>query len=167
MTSIAETGGGIGRRHRVAWVVLALSLTLNVFFIGGWAWSRLTTQAPQTPAQRFEQLAHRLDLTAEQRAALQEFGGEVRQRTHLFHNASRPLMDQIWGELAKPAPDQALISRLIDEVAENRHTYQKDMAADLSRFLAALSPEQRATFVELAKQRQDQTGQRGWRLLLP
>jgi len=59
-------------------------------------------------------------------------------------------LQQVWDEMAKPAPDQALIARLTDQTSQHRLDYQREMTGYLVTFLATLSPEQRSRFTELA-----------------
>src|SRR5258708_16857163 len=94
-------------------------------------------------------------LTGEHGGAFQTFVKGVQERPRRLRDSNQPLIQQVWDELAKPQPDQALIARLVDEATENRHAYQKDMAAVLGQFLAVLSPEQRAPFVELPQRPPD------------
>jgi uncharacterized membrane protein len=160
MTSLAETEAKASSRGRLLWVALVLSLTLNVFFIGGLVWSRVIADRPPTPAQRFQQIARDLNLTDDQRDAFQQFVLDMRHHTRQLRQNNHPLIDHVWQELGKPQPDQALVGKLIDQATQNRHTYQLEMATALGRFLATLSPEQRAQFIELT---QHQPGH-GWRL---
>src|SRR5258708_3066845 len=94
-------------------------------------------------------------LTGEHGGAFQTFVKGVQERPRRLRESTQPLIQQVWDELAKPQPDQALIARLVDEATENRHTYQKNMAGGLSQFLAALSPAQRAHVVELPQRPPD------------
>ena len=167
MTSLAEAAPKSSARGRLVWIALALSLTLNVFFVFGLLWFQVAGQLMQTPAERVAATANELNLTAEQRGAFQQFVSEVQERSRLLRDSNQPLIQQVWDELAKPQPDQALIARLVDEATENRHAYQKDMAAVLGQFLAVLSPEQRAQFVELAKRPQDKRAAHIRRLIMP
>ena len=70
----------------------------------------------------------------------------------------RPLAQSIWEELAKPQPDDAEIQRLIDEMAAHRHAFHTATTAALERFLAAITPEQRAEFIKLMEDRSDPVG---------
>jgi len=167
MTSLAEAAPKSGARGRLVWVALALSLTLNVFFVFGLLWFQVAGRPMHTPAERVAATANELNLTVEQRGAFQQFVSEVQQRSRHLRESNQPLIQQVWDELAKPQPDQALVARLVDEATENRHTYQKDMASALSQFLTALSPEQRAQFVALAKRPQDQRAAHIRRLIMP
>jgi Spy/CpxP family protein refolding chaperone len=167
MTSLAEAGARSGTRGRLVWVALALSLTLNVFFLLGLLWFQVAGQPIQTPAERVAATESELNLTTAQRAAFQHFVGEVRERSRQLRESNQPLIRQVWEELAKPQPDQALVARLVDEATDHRHTYQKDMAAVLGEFLAVLSPEQRAQFVALAQRPQDKRAAHIRRLIMP
>lgn len=168
MTSLAEAGARSAGRGRLIWVALALSLTLNVFFIVGLLWFRVAGEpAHMTPAERVAAAENELNLNAEQRGAFQQFVNEVREHTRRLRDSNQPLIRQVWDELAKPQPDQALIGRLVDEATDHRHNYQKDMAEVLTRFLAVLSPEQRAQFVSLAQRPQDKRAAHIRRLIMP
>jgi uncharacterized membrane protein len=167
MTSLAEATPKSGGRGRLVWVALALSLTLNVFVVVGLLWFQVAGQPMQTPAERVAATEAELHLTADQRDAFQQFVHEVQERSRRLRDSNMPLIQQVWGELAKSQPDEALIGRLVDEATENRHAYQKDMAAALGQFLAVLSPDQRAQFVELAKRPQDKRAAHIRRLIMP
>jgi Spy/CpxP family protein refolding chaperone len=160
MTSLIGVEAKTGPRGRLLWLALILSLTLNIFFLGGLFWSRLAAEQGSTPEERFTRAANSLNLSPDQHEAFQQFATDVREHSRHFHEANGPLIQQVWAELAKPQPDQALIASLVDQTAENRHSYQRDMTGTLSRFLATLTPEQRAQFIEKAQKRQDQTGGR-------
>lgn len=168
MTSLAESGQRRAGRGRLAWIALALSLTLNLFFLGGLAWSKFFAEPfGLTPAERFQQLGRDLNLNDDQRAAFRQFFHTVRLRGQLLRESNEPLMERVWAELAKPQPDDALISRLVEQAAENRHDFQKTTAAALGTFMATLTPEQRAQFANLAKQHQDIAAKRLWRMIIP
>jgi Spy/CpxP family protein refolding chaperone len=153
MTSLADAEARSA--GRLIWVALALSLTLNVFVVVGLLWFRVAGEPMHmTPAERVAATESELNLTAEQRGAFQQFVNEVREHSRRLRESNQPLIQQVWDELAKPQPDQTL-------------TYQKDMAEVLSRFLAVLSPEQRAQFVSLAKRPQDQRAAHIRRLIMP
>lgn len=167
MSSAAETGERTQRRSRLIWVALALSLTLNICFIGGLVWSKVVMERINTPAHRFQQFGQALHLDQDQLTAFHQFGRTVRERTRLLHRSNRPLLQRIWRELAKPTPDQALVARMVDEAAGNRQSYQKDAAAALAAFMAKLTPDQRAQLADIAEHRHDQLSRRIWWLIVP
>ncbi len=155
MTGIDPSGRPAGGRGRAGLVVLALSLTLNVFFVAGLIWTR-TMHHPHPPlpvVERFEQIAKDTNLTGDQLAAFDQFDHAFRERLRQLRDQNRPVVEAIWNELAKPQPDQDKISSLIEQAGENRRAAQKENTAALMTFLAALSPEQRTRFADLAQQR--------------
>src|SRR5260370_21214107 len=144
MPSLAEAPPKSSARGRLVWCALVVSLTVNVFYVFGLLGFQVGGQLMQTPAERVAATANELNLTAEQRGAFQQFVSEVQERSRQLRDSNQPLIQQVWDELAKPQPDQALIARLVDEATENRNAYQKDMAAVPGQFLAAPSPRRRA-----------------------
>src|SRR5260370_33926440 len=148
MTSLAEAAPKSSARGRLVWIALALSLTLNVFFVFGLLWFQVAGQLMQTPAERVAATANELNLTAEQRGAFQQFVSEGQERSRQLRDSNQPLIQQVWDEFAKPPPDQALIARLVDDATDNRHAYQKAMAAWLGPLLSVMWPEQRGARVD-------------------
>jgi Spy/CpxP family protein refolding chaperone len=143
-----------GAPPRLLWVLLALSLALNLFFIGGVFWLHNEASRMQLPpAERFEMVARKLSLDVNQRAAFDKFINLMRMRSRHLRENNMPLIEEIWSELAKAKPDDALIDHNLDETSDNRHAYQLDTSRALRAFLAVLSDEQRQTFVSLAKNR--------------
>jgi len=155
MTTPAESGPQARSRGRLVWVALALSVILNLMFIGGLFWIRTAVHPPPGPAERFLLAAGELDLSADQKKSVQELIFQVRQLNRKLRDSNKPLIDDIWNEVIKTQPDQAQIDRLVDQASENRHLYQKEMTVALGRFILALTPEQRSHFVELVKKPHD------------
>jgi uncharacterized membrane protein len=149
-------------RRRLVWAALALSLALNVFFIGGAVWIRMhVPHGPggspfgPPPHERIEAVARDLSLDAAQRGAFERFVRDTRQETRQVREANQKLGDAAWEEMVKLQPDQDLLRRLFDEVSANRREYQTGMTRALLDFLGTLSPEQRRQFIELARDRQN------------
>ncbi len=151
MSSLAEAGAKSGSRGRLLWVALALSLTLNIFFVAGLLWSRAAEPPVSAFPERLARVADEINLSPDQRIAFQQLAREMQDRTQRLRGSNHPVFQRMWDELGSGQPDQAVIGRLVDEATENRRAYQTDVSAALGRFLAQLSPEQRAKFVDLAK----------------
>jgi len=165
MTAAVDAGAQPRTRGWTLRILLALSVTLNVFFVAGLLWSMFAAEPIGPPAMRFVAIGHRLDLSPQQRAALDAFGATAHRHAGDLRTANGPLMRQIWDEMAKPDPDQPAIDKLAEQMNQNRLAYQKQMSASLAAFLKTLSPEQRARFVDLAAQRPD--GRHALRLPIP
>jgi uncharacterized membrane protein len=143
-------------KARLPWILLALSLALNVFFVGGAVWMKAHAgRGWMNPAERIEAAAKEFDLDTAQREALQHFLRTVRMRTRHLREQNQPLIDAAWSELAKPQPDDAALARVFDEGTANRRAYQLETSRALHEFLLGLSNEQRAKVLAYMRDRQN------------
>jgi uncharacterized membrane protein len=150
--SLAAHSGA--RRQQLLWVLLALSLALNLCFIGGAFWIRIHGPPPPMNAEeRLERIGAQLELGPQQKQAFAQYAQAVRTRMQDMHKAVDPLIRAAWSEVAKPDADEAKVLQLFDEAGQTRRTFLRELAPITLSFLATLSPEQRAKFVELIQQR--------------
>jgi len=167
MTSIAEPGRQTGWRARLIWVALALSLTLNVFFVGGLLWVKLSTHPPLPPLERMLRIGQDLTLNDQQHLALDQFLRVIRLRGRFLRETNQPLLERIWAELAKPTPDDDAIAKLGAEIEKNRADFQHEAATALLSFVKTLTPEQRAKLAEITKAANDPPARRLFELIAP
>jgi Spy/CpxP family protein refolding chaperone len=113
-----------------------------------------------TPEERIQRIGAELALDPLQQQAFDRYTEAVRIHMRRMREAVDPLMSATRTELAKPNADEATVVRLVDEAAQTRSGFQRELIAKTLSFLAALSPEQRAKFVELYHQRLRPWGQR-------
>jgi uncharacterized membrane protein len=165
MTSLAETGHSAGWRGRLVWIALALSLTLNVCFLGGIVW--LHAHAPLPPLERMQHFADSLNLNDGQRQAYDQFLRTIRLRGRFVRESNQPLIDTVWGEIAKPTPDASTIAKLADQITSNREGFQREVSAALDTFIKTLTPEQRAQLAAKAKAPPDDAARRLFQMVLP
>lgn len=149
-------------KGRLVKVALALSLALNVFFVGGLAYSKFVRQTP--PLMR---LGRELDLEPDQRNAFQSFVQVVRSKGAALRDTNVAVGQQIWDELSQPKPDAQKLGTLLTEIANNRRDYQMAVGTALLPFLETLNIEQRQRFIEIGKRRQDAMSNRMRQLLAP
>ncbi len=143
-----------GSRRHLFWVVLILSLALNLCFIAGALWIRLQgPPLPMSPEERLQQIEPQLALDSQQKAAFDQYARTVRSRIQSMHEAIEPLVGKAWSELAKPDADDAKVMQLFDQAGEQRRAFRRELGTATFAFLTKLTPEQRAKFVELARQR--------------
>lgn len=151
---LAEPAAPGGARRYWWRTALMLSLALNLFFVAGALWIRV--HAPPlmaSPEQRLEEMAGELGLNPQQRQAFERFSQTMRTRLQAMRQAMQPLVGAAWTEVGKPQADEAEVMRLLDKAAAARRGYQQELTATTLAFLATLSPEQRAKFVQLARHR--------------
>ena len=148
-------------RQPLLWVALTLSLVLNLCFIAGAAWIQIHGPSlPMTLEERIQRIGAELALDPQQQQAFDRYTEDVRIHLQSMREAVDPLMSAARTELAKPDADEATVTRLFDEAAQTRRGFQRELIAKTLSFLAVLSPEQRAKFVELFHQRLRPWGQR-------
>ena len=152
MTLVSTVARG-ATRHPLLWVALTLSLLLNLCFVAGALWIRIQGPAlPASPAERLQRIGAELALDPQQKQAFDQYSENVRAHMQRIRDTVEPLMTAAWSELAKPDADQATAARLFDEAGQARRGLQRELLAPTLSFLATLSPEQRAKFVELFHQ---------------
>ena len=143
-----------GSRRHLFWVILVLSLALNLCFIAGALWIRVQgPPLPMSPEQRLQQIEPQLALNPQQKAAFDEYARTVRSRVQSMHEAIEPQVANAWSELAKPDADEAKVMLLFDQAGDQRRAFRRELGMATFTFLAKLTPEQRTKFVELARQR--------------
>jgi Spy/CpxP family protein refolding chaperone len=159
VTFASMAARGASRQH-LLWVLLALSLVLNLCFIGGAFWIRIhPPAAPFSPEQRLQQIAPELALDPSQQEAFDHFAKIVHVHMQQMRETVEPLMHDAWSELARPDADEARVIQLFDEAADQRRSFRREVMTAMLSFLATLSPPQRAKFVELARRRPARSGQ--------
>jgi len=166
MTSIAESGRRTGWRGRLVWVALALSLTLNVFFVGGLTWMKLS-RSNLTPIERMQHVVQALNPTDDQRLAFEQFVRVARLRGRFLRETNQPLLEKIWAEMAKPTPDDDAVAKVSAEVDRNRQAFQQELAVALQGFIKTLSPDQRIKFAEVTKAGGDPPTRRLFEIIAP
>jgi Spy/CpxP family protein refolding chaperone len=152
--TVASMAARGGVRQHVFWLVLTLSLALNLCFVAGALWIRF--HGPPLsgyPEERLRQIEPELALNPQQKQAFDVYAHTVRSRMQSMRDAIEPLISNAWSELAKPDADESRVMQLFDEAAQQRRSFRRELATTTLSFLATLSPEQRAKFVELARQR--------------
>ena len=143
------------------WVLFAVSLALNIFFIGGhyYARAQLDSQASRQagtvkpPATRTQGLVDRIGLDVAQRGEFRTMRGNIRERGKRFCARSRKHVERLWAELEKSKPSKRVIDRSLRRIYDNGYAYQRRAAAHALAFISKLDPNQKARFLALAKSR--------------
>jgi uncharacterized membrane protein len=152
VTLVGAAAEGKSIRHHLLWIVVSLSLALNLFFVAGALWTRFHAPAPLTREQRLDEMEAALALNPPQREAFAQYSQTMRGQLEKMRDASFPLVHAAWAEVAKPQADETKVMQLLDQAAEVRRGYLNQITAATVVFLRLLSPQQRAKFVKLAHQ---------------
>jgi uncharacterized membrane protein len=148
-------------RNRWLWILLGLSVALNVAFVGGFVYARFL--APQSvavsgpeaaapvvgPPVPVAQLVRELALDDEQRRRLRTSLQEMRRAAAPRVREQLALRDAVVAELRKPQPDTASIDRSLERAGALRSAVQKDVLRISLQFAATLRPDQQERFREI------------------
>ncbi|HEV2673576.1 MAG TPA: periplasmic heavy metal sensor [Aliidongia sp.] len=141
------------RVPRLIEVALVLSLALNLFVAGGFAYSQYTTAhpAPAAPTgggdRRLERFASKLGLDPEKSKSFKEWRRSLHSAQGVLYQQNQPLVEEAWSELSQPAPDSQHVQQILDEIAQHRRAFQADTTAATIKFLGTLDESQRKTFM--------------------
>src|SRR5579862_3868554 len=126
-------------RASLPWILFALSLTLNVFFLGGYYYKRVLDQhLAGNDQERSRYIAEHLNFTPEQRKHFQEMRQSARERGRELFRSNRPEIDSLWHEIEKPQPDTAALDGYIDHLTTSRAAFQREQMHDLLNFAKTL-----------------------------
>jgi uncharacterized membrane protein len=140
--------------RRLIWLLLTVSLTLNLFFVAGAVWIKMHRPAPMGPIARMRYVGSELNLDAQHRLAFERYFRTLRARLQLMHAEVQPLVNDAWTELASPNADETKVMRLFDEASDKRNAFRRELTKSTMAFLATLTPQQRQKFIELARRPQ-------------
>jgi len=136
------------------WVLLALSVALNAFFIGGHVYTRsLSHRLGGAGEERASALAGRLGLNDEQRTAFRDSRRAVGPKLRELRAEARPHVNKLWDEMAKPQPDEAVIDAELKTIGDMRLGFEREALASARTFMKSLTPEQRRSFADYARER--------------
>lgn len=141
-------------KARLPWVLLAVSLALNLFFAGGVVYMKLMAERVTGGSdQRLEAVVERLDLSADRRAGLEALRAQVQQRMATLREERQESRKGMLAELARPELDRARLGELMHQGTAARAALFEELLVDLHAYLGTLSGEQRRAFLEMAEER--------------
>ena len=116
MTAGPPAAPGSGRR--LLWLLLTVSLTLNLFFVAGAVWIKMhRLTGPTGPVARMRYLAGELNLDPQHRLEFERYFRTLRARIRLMHAEVAPLVNDAWAELASPNASETKVTQLFDEAS--------------------------------------------------
>lgn len=142
------------------WVLLAVSVALNVFFIGGHVYGRYYAEKFHGPDRRAADSQHRrvgpaerLKLDTAQRTAFREMRRSMRAQGKKVRAANTAPMDALWQEMSSASPNDTQIETLLRSMADRRFAFQVEATRFARDFMAKLTPDQRTRFIKMARRR--------------
>lgn len=140
-------------RARLLWVLLAVSLAANAFFAAGVAYTVYTERQVAASTQaRVDLVAERLGLNEDQREGLRLLRERAEIRRSAWRERSAPMREALVEQVAEANFERERVLEQLEEWGAERRLYFAEFAEDLHGFLATLTAEQRARFLELARE---------------
>lgn len=138
------------------WVLLALSLALNAFFVGGHFYTDARLERAEASAEeRARLVAERLELDPAQEAAFRTMRSRIESARRNYAAASAEHTEAVWGELAEPEPDMDVVGERLDRVWNTRKTLLMTNLSAARDFMGHLARDQRREFISLSRQAED------------
>ena len=141
-------------KGKLVWILLGVSLSANLFVAAGAIYSFYGGEhRGRYAAVSVDSVAERLGLGPAQRDALQALRDKAPDRPRPSREAREQRRTAFLAELARPDFDRARMQAMMEQRRAGRRERILDRAAALHAYLATLDPEQRAGFLEMAKER--------------
>ncbi len=141
-------------RAKLLWILLGVSLAANLFFAAGAVYSLYGGEHRGWRAKvSVDDVAERLGLSPAQRDALQALRDQAPDTPRPSREERAERRATFLAELAEPEFDRARVQALMAERMTRRQERILGRAEALHGYLATLDPEQRAGFLEMAKER--------------
>ena len=109
----------------------------------------------------------KLDLSADQSAALDAIVGSAKSQAKAAHDAAQSTIEQIKAELAKPQPNLRALAQWQDNLQPQREAIHKSIRDQLLRFYDTLNPTQQQTVIEGVRKMAAFRAHRAHRWLVP
>ncbi len=141
-------------KAKLVWILLGVSLAANLFFAAGAVYSLYGGEHRGWRAKvSVDDVAERLALSPAQRDALQALRDRAADTPRPSREERAERRARFLSELAEPEFDRARVQALMAARMAGRQARILGRAEALHGYLATLDPEQRAGFLEMAKER--------------
>ena len=141
-------------KAKLVWVLLGVSLAANLFFAAGAIYSLYGGEHRGWRAKvSVDDVAERLALSPAQRDALQALRDQAPDTPRPSREERDERRATFLSELAEPEFDRSRVQDLMAAHVTRRQERILGRAEALHGYLATLDPEQRAGFLEMAKER--------------
>ncbi|NIA71567.1 periplasmic heavy metal sensor [Pelagibius litoralis] len=139
---------------RLSWFLLAASVALNLFFLAGLVYPQLIGKpASMMTEDPVAAAAKDFGLDARQVAGLEALRQSIAERRAAAGGGSSGFRTLMIEALQAPVFDRASLETRLNERRQERDGMVLDMMEELHGYLAGLSPDQKAAFLERSRER--------------
>lgn len=152
------------------WVALLLSVGVNIGVLATLGVSRARMKArwerPQEAdrMQRFERLAHHLELEGEAREQFMRIQRSLFQHTLQHRESLHGLRAELQGELMSDSPDREKVGRLLDEIGATHRDLNRALVENVLATREILTPEQQQRYLRVVERMRNGTRRPGDRI---
>ncbi|MGF1610036.1 MAG: Spy/CpxP family protein refolding chaperone [Kiloniellales bacterium] len=141
-------------RLRLPWALLAISVALNLFFVGGVVYSKLQHDSggDHVSDAHIAAVSEELGLSEAERDGLLALRTTLRERWQGMRGSREQMHGAMVDALLDPAFDHATALELAKRRSEPRDQAVADSMVALHGYLAGLSEEQRQKFITMAQE---------------
>ncbi len=139
--------------RKLPWFLLAVSVALNLSMLAGFLYTEREVSRVEDPALRLTEVAEALSLTPEQFESFKALQTSLQERRQMFREYMAPVRRSMTEALVADTFEREAYRAVISKRREVREEYFLQVGEEMNAFLQTLSPEQRAIFKDLAKER--------------
>lgn len=141
-------------KFRISWILLAVSLAANLFFVSGYFYANeLAGNLQKSPQARMEHLSKRLQLDESNKKALLEVRDSLVDKSIEFGNSRKQLMQGFWGQLNNREIDRQQLQSKLQQLSELELAHRAQIVSSVDGFLVQLNPGQRHRLLQLLDRR--------------
>ncbi len=141
-------------RARLPWILLAISMVLNVAIVGGLLYGWHGGGFGPRPERAVERVSDYLELNSAQEQELRQVIEGVVERRKARREAPPPPEREALVELLTAETfNEAETQRLLNEMSANRNLHWVEVSRDMHGFVSTLDAEQKEAFLRMAKER--------------
>jgi hypothetical protein len=129
-------------KRNLVWLLLALSVLFNVFFMAGYVQARAAARRAAEAEVLSQRVARELALDEGQQAVFAALRSALREETVAYDGEMALLRQELAAELARQEPDLARVRELVSRGARLEQGRHEARARRFSEFLGTLNPEQ-------------------------
>ena len=139
--------------RKLPWLLLAISVALNISVIAAVLYTDYEASRLEDPEVRLAEVAEALSLTPEQFESFRDLQTSLQERRQMFREYMAPVRRSMTEALVADTFEREAYRAIISKRREVREEYFLQVGEEMNDFLQTLSPEQRATFKDLDKER--------------
>lgn len=139
--------------RRLPWLLLAVSVVLNLSMVAGFVLTEQKVSRVADPAVRPVEVSKALALTPEQLEAFTSLQDSLQERRAMFREYMEPVRRAMTDALIEESFDREAYRNVISKRREVREEFFLQIGEELHDFLQTLSPEQKARFKDLSRER--------------